>query len=475
MGSGSENLMPRSLSQSGPPNSLQPHVSDHRNSQALDDQVNTEDRRRSDRARDPRMNNHRDVSNAGSYLNDLSDVSWGDHWRDNIPRFTRSTSSSQRRQEPFTSHTNRESQPLIDLADPLDNWVDSDSDSGDLDDEAFQPYHYRESEDSLFSVGINPRNYTSDRLRSLSHGQTMQAMRDRVYRLSSDNNFTKRPRDKADANDGNNSDITSVLEKKGAIAALLYHSERPQAGATDVWPDIRDRSKAPSRYYHLSDKFSNGSRLKRRGLSVHDCLRPSKMVKLKLKSCQNSMTQVQGWPKERLPTEMFEEITSYLSRDDIKSMRLVSREFDKHVSQVLFRTVVVPFNTEIYGMLRQDKKPEKKGRGKVKVEVNKGLSWKNASGDDVYNGHGLDVFRGFGPHIRKYAMSFDVDEGMLLPRGLLTSSVLISLQMPWQTHPSKDLPKAILASGATTNGRLKNTDDSMMLQVLNSLRTKHQR
>ncbi|KAF2492489.1 hypothetical protein BU16DRAFT_466962 [Lophium mytilinum] len=205
----------------------------------------------------------------------------------------------------------------------------------------------------------------------------------------------------------------SVLEKKGAVSAVLYHSERAQPNATDVWPDIRDSSKIPSRYFPISDQFSNGSRLKRRGLNVLDSIRPSKILKLKVRSRWDLRPDVPGWPKERLPTEMFEEIASYLSRDDIKSMRLVSREFDKHVSQVLFRTVVVPFNTEIYGMLGQDRKPDYKGKGKVKIEVNKGLSWKNANGDDVYNGHGLDVFRGFGPHIRKYGMSFDVDEEAL--------------------------------------------------------------
>ena len=114
------------------------------------------------------------------------------------------------------------------------------------------------------------------------------------------------------------------------------------------------------------------------------------------------------WPGGRVPTELFEEIAGYLNRDDIKSMRLVCREFDRHISQVIFKTVVVPFNTEIYGMLGQEK-PDLKGKKKVAVE-NKSLLWKNANGDDVYNGHGLDVFRGFGQHILRFGMSFEVTE-----------------------------------------------------------------
>lgn len=38
-------------------------------------------------------------------------------------------------------------------------------------------------------------------------------------------------------------------------------------------------------------------------------------------------------------------------RDDIKSVRLACKEFEHYIFCILFRTVVVPFNTEIYGML----------------------------------------------------------------------------------------------------------------------------
>ncbi|OCK77791.1 hypothetical protein K432DRAFT_333262 [Lepidopterella palustris CBS 459.81] len=225
----------------------------------------------------------------------------------------------------------------------------------------------------------------------------------------------KRPRDKSEPTLTNSMDLMNALAKKGAVSIFLYHKEYPNPEGTDVWPDIRDGSKIPARYFRLSGGTSIPAVApdKSRGYCLREPLRPNKILKLKAHSPQQIQQPRKGWPASVVPTEMFEEIARYLSRDDIKSMRLVCREFDRHVSQVLFNTVVVPFNTEIYGMLGTDKKPDIKGKGKVKMEVNKPLSWKNANGDDVYNGHGLDVFRGFGPHIRKYGMSFDVDEDAL--------------------------------------------------------------
>ncbi|KAL2357102.1 hypothetical protein BJ546DRAFT_836781 [Cryomyces antarcticus] len=95
------------------------------------------------------------------------------------------------------------------------------------------------------------------------------------------------------------------------------------------------------------------------------------------------------WPKDQIPVEIFEMIAGHLSRDDVKSMRLVSREFECRVSRALFLTSVVPFNTEIYDML-ETHSSRKRG------------------------GHGLRVFEGFGPHILEFGMSFEVEEDALL-------------------------------------------------------------
>lgn len=55
-----------------------------------------------------------------------------------------------------------------------------------------------------------------------------------------------------------------------------------------------------------------------------------------------------------LPVEVFEVIGLYLSRDDLLRMRLVNRDFEKKISRRVFRTVVVPFRPNIYGMIDRD-------------------------------------------------------------------------------------------------------------------------
>lgn len=141
------------------------------------------------------------------------------------------------------------------------------------------------------------------------------------------------------------------------------------------------------------------------------------------------------WPPNRVPIELFDLIAAHLSRDAVKSMRLVNHEFEEKVSCALFYTSVVPFNTELYDMVDEDTRvvsrtsgPFKgKGKGKGKAEswdisenradsMHGSLHWTNARDDaegKVYKGHGLRVFQGFGPHIRKFGMSFDVLEGRL--------------------------------------------------------------
>ncbi|KAI4730567.1 hypothetical protein E4T49_01638 [Aureobasidium sp. EXF-10728] len=130
------------------------------------------------------------------------------------------------------------------------------------------------------------------------------------------------------------------------------------------------------------------------------------------------------WVPGEFPVELFELINQYLSRDDIKSMRLVSKEFERGVSGSLFDTVVVPFNTELYEMIEQKVvKRDLKGKRRADDPVNNfvdldpgSLLWKNAledTEDKVYRGHGLKVFEGFGHHIRRFGMSFEIKEDAL--------------------------------------------------------------
>ncbi|OAG01577.1 uncharacterized protein CC84DRAFT_1100045 [Paraphaeosphaeria sporulosa] len=198
--------------------------------------------------------------------------------------------------------------------------------------------------------------------------------------------------------------VATTLRDQEAVAVIMYRNAAcadPQAN--DVWPHLRDLIKLPSRYYRVD-----------KGLKRQACptvrRRPAKLSKIHSSSdvfTPQLWNPPPGRPHWGLPVELVEMIAGYLNRDDIKSLRLVSRELNQTVSQTLFKTVVVPFNTEIYGMLGPKQGLDVKGKKKADIS---NFIWKNAKGDDVYNGHGLDVFRGFGAHIIKYGMSFEVSE-----------------------------------------------------------------
>jgi hypothetical protein len=83
-------------------------------------------------------------------------------------------------------------------------------------------------------------------------------------------------------------------------------------------------------------------------------------------------------------------------------MRLVNKEFEEKVSQYLFRTVVVPFRPEIYGITEE--------------HVIDGW-WEDqdvpSSAAVMLQDKGMRVFQGFGRHIHKFAMSFEFDYELL--------------------------------------------------------------
>ncbi|CAK4030136.1 Hypothetical predicted protein [Lecanosticta acicola] len=188
-----------------------------------------------------------------------------------------------------------------------------------------------------------------------------------------------------------------------------------------------------------------------------------------------------SWPPGRLPVELFEAITHLLSRDDIMCMRLVSKEFEKKVSSTLFHTSVVPFNTELYDMIEEDAKmasrsiwhdarPPGKGKGKARdvsdhvlERVPGSLHWQNAREDaegKVYKGHGLRVFKGFGPHIRKFGMSFEVAETQLS-----RPPVKRELDHVVSYYGSYDWPQQQYARFANLAGLEKTADDTLRMKA----------
>lgn len=233
---------------------------------------------------------------------------------------------------------------------------------------------------------------------------------------------SKRGREKP--RDEDSKDLLNRLERHGAVTAMLYHTTEPDPEANDIWPNFRNKAKLPARYALLNvsrDKWDTNTsnafegrpqvvtqnryelRGQKGGLSAPAA---------KATSPQSTTSASKGRPLWQLPVELVEQIIERLNRDDIKSLRLVSRELNDYTSQAVFKTVVVPFNTEIYGMLGQETRSDRKGKKRAKISRPE-YWWKNANGDEVYNGHGLDVFRGFGRHILRYGMSFEANEDSL--------------------------------------------------------------
>lgn len=186
-------------------------------------------------------------------------------------------------------------------------------------------------------------------------------------------------------NDGTKSldldDIIESLSSENVKALLVYEDGMPDSQASGVWPHVRDQTRLPARYYLLGQNDQPA---------------------VESKAIPKADTSA-GRPEWKLPVELVEKIAENLGPDDIKSMRLVCRELNHRVAQVVFKTVVVPFNTGIYGMLVSDENPN--------PNINKlGYLWNNSNNDELYNGHCLDVFQGFGKYIFRFGMSFELDE-----------------------------------------------------------------
>ena len=126
-----------------------------------------------------------------------------------------------------------------------------------------------------------------------------------------------------------------------------------------------------------------------------------------------------GWPAGRLPVEVFDIVTSYLPRDSVSAMRLVNGEFEMKTSNRLFHTVVVPFRSEIYGLMTHKSENEesaeglqrRKGKGKARAKVQAEIDEVPEENRIVHDG--MKVFEAWGPHIKRFAMAFEVEESSL--------------------------------------------------------------
>lgn len=125
-----------------------------------------------------------------------------------------------------------------------------------------------------------------------------------------------------------------------------------------------------------------------------------------------------GWPPNVAPVEIFEHVSSSLSRDDLLSMRLVNHEFEAKLSSRIFQTVVVPFKPDIYGMADNN----------GKIVLAETSSGRQANGEGPQQpvstvtlpspgrplSDGMEVFRLWGKRIKKFAFTFELDEGKLI-------------------------------------------------------------
>lgn len=179
------------------------------------------------------------------------------------------------------------------------------------------------------------------------------------------------------------------------------------------------------------------------------------------------------WPPGKLPVEIFELISRKLARDDVMAMRLVNREFEQKVSRTLFHTCVVPFNTELYDMIDDTTKHGARpitARASQKSPDDGGVQWLNAKDDrdgKVYRGHGLRVFQGFGAHIKRFGMSFEVDEDQLS-----RPPVKICLDAIQSYHGSYNWPPLYYARFDNLAGLERTADEtSRMKAAFSSLTT----
>ena len=122
--------------------------------------------------------------------------------------------------------------------------------------------------------------------------------------------------------------------------------------------------------------------------------------------CRSPSKGYQARTLDDLPIEIFEHIARYCSHDTLKKMRLVSKNFERKLSNRVFGTAVVPFNLGIYGMMVHDN-PAKavvdiKGKGKVAQK------FPAKEVDD-----GMKIFKAWGSNVRKFAMAFEVDDEQL--------------------------------------------------------------
>ncbi|KAI9155249.1 hypothetical protein HJFPF1_07830 [Paramyrothecium foliicola] len=163
------------------------------------------------------------------------------------------------------------------------------------------------------------------------------------------------------------------------------------------WP-VNDET-VPANRHTASQREQDGMLLPSSGHG--ECCPPAQLSSHRVCSAMEILMtrelsrEIVTWPIHDVPVEIFELITSYLSRSEVKALRLVCREFENKVSGQYFRNVVVPFRSELYGNLTVE------GEGGVRCSTSNLFT------------NGMRIFESFGSHIRRFALSLEIDEESL--------------------------------------------------------------
>ncbi|KAM0280317.1 hypothetical protein ACHAQH_004153 [Verticillium albo-atrum] len=110
------------------------------------------------------------------------------------------------------------------------------------------------------------------------------------------------------------------------------------------------------------------------------------------------------WPAERIPVELFTIITSYLSRSDVESLRVVNKEFELKLASQYFRNVVVPFHAELYAVQSNE--------AEVRCSDHEAVTQTLSHADSILT-NGMRIFQSFGHHIVRFALSLEISEDHL--------------------------------------------------------------
>lgn len=219
--------------------------------------------------------------------------------------------------------------------------------------------------------------------------------------------------------------LPSALEScKGPCIALAFSSPsigdapglriRPLLCVCPHDASVRSFDKYEYMYNHQSSRFEINA-----GIKHHPPQTP-------LDHVVSAPSTTNAWDASRIPVEIYKQIMKDISREDVRSLRLVSRAFERGVSGALFETVVVPFGTEVYGSITtRNKSPQSDGHTSTTGKHATSSAAPQSPEDlwttpfvHVLNGIAQDdelmIFKQFGSHIRQFGMSLEVNPKNLI-------------------------------------------------------------